>query len=219
MMSQKKVSIVKSSYANLYSVQNALLAIGAEANVTSNKQELLDSEMLICPGVGSFEQVKNHFDANGLTDTITEFIQSGKAFLGICVGMQMLFDLSHEGSQTSKGLGIFSGDVQLLPSSVQRIPHIGWNNLIVNNNHVYELLTQGGNAQPKASSEQEVYFVHSYYCSAKEQNDVIAFTEPAVGFKIPAIVNQNNVYGMQFHPERSGTLGLKMLENFLQLAH
>lgn len=211
--SSAKVSIVKSNYANLYSVHNALLSIGIEAQITSGSEELINSDYLICPGVGSFSQVKNYLDDSGLTYPIMEFIKTGKPFLGICVGMQILFELGYEGDTPTKGLGVMKGEVVLLPKQVKRIPHIGWNSLITSdqNSAGAESLLGG------LSKSKEVYFVHSYYCSAKEKQDVLAYVEPVEGLQVPAMVKKNNVYGVQFHPERSGDVGLKILSNFLKL--
>ncbi|MDX1920975.1 MAG: imidazole glycerol phosphate synthase subunit HisH, partial [Candidatus Caenarcaniphilales bacterium] len=159
-------------------------------------------------------QVKNSLDKAGLTQPILDFIKTGKAFLGICVGMQILFDLGYEGETPTKGLGIMQGEVVMLPKEVKRIPHIGWNSLIPSSQASFgeESLLDG------LSNSKEVYFVHSYYCSAKDKQDVLAYVEPVEGLQVPAMVKKNNVYGVQFHPERSGDVGLKILSNFLKLS-
>lgn len=202
------VSIIKSQFANLYSVINALKALGAEAALTDNPEEILASQKIIFPGVGSFEQVKQELDQKNLTETIKKAAKSKKPFLGICLGMQLLFENSSEGEKPCQGLSLLKGQVlPLPPAQVLRIPHIGWNSLNFTQNHS---ITQNIN------NLAQVYFVHSYYCAPEDRAQIVAYAE-VNGFKVPAIIKSENVYGMQFHPERSGQVGLKLLENFLKL--
>ncbi|MDJ0625054.1 MAG: imidazole glycerol phosphate synthase subunit HisH [Candidatus Caenarcaniphilales bacterium] len=212
--SKPKVSIVKSKYANLYSVANALSAIGVEAQITDDRKEILSADSLICPGVGSFSQVKSYFDSHKLTDSISEFINTSKPFLGICVGMQILFEKGYEGKQPTKGLAFFEGEVvSLPPNKVSRIPHIGWNTLSFKPLNNKKALFNSFN-----ESAEDVYFVHSFYCSAKNKKDILASAQLAENFEIPAIIGKNNIYGMQFHPERSGKVGLQLLKAFVSLS-
>ena len=203
------ISIIKSEFANLYSVINALKALGWETKLTDNTEEILESPKIIFPGVGSFEQVKQELDQKNLTSTLKQFAKSGKPFLGICLGMQLLFETSLEGEKPCTGLSLLEGEVLPLPAGqVLRIPHIGWNSLN---------FTQDHPIGKDINNLAEVYFVHSYYCSPKEPEQILAYAE-VNGFKIPAIIKKENIYGMQFHPERSGLIGLKLLENFLKLS-
>jgi imidazole glycerol-phosphate synthase subunit HisH len=204
--------IIKSDFANLYSVQNALKSLGTQATISDDPAVIHRSDAVIFPGVGHFAQVKEDLDQRGLTPVIKNVAMSGKPFLGICLGMQILFDKSAEGEQTTEGLGLLEGEVvPIPPSKVDRIPHIGWNSLNLNQAHKNDPIFN-------EQAETQVYFVHSFYCAVKEQEQVLASTELAEGFEVPVMVKKNNIYGMQFHPERSGQVGLKFLSNFVRLA-
>jgi glutamine amidotransferase len=208
---QRKLGILKSNFANLYSVQNALKVLGCEAVITDDPEVIQKLSGLIFPGVGSFPQVMSDLHSRNLVTPLKDFANSGKPFLGICLGMQLLFDIGYEGSSVSEGLKLLEGEVIALdPKKAKRIPHIGWNDLIKAESQSHNPIF---NTIDKAS---QVYFVHSYFCNAKSKQDVLAYTEPAEGYLVPAIVQKGNIYGMQFHPERSGDVGLKLLNNFLQ---
>jgi imidazole glycerol-phosphate synthase subunit HisH len=206
-----QICILKSNFANLYSVYNALLSLGFEAIISDNSKDIQNSDILIFPGVGSFAPVKKEIDEKGLSSLIQAEIQKGKLFLGICLGMQILFEKSSEGLGV-EGLGIFKGEVLPLdPEKVSRIPHIGWNELNIQNNFKSHSIFNS------TENPAQVYFVHSYFCSPLDEKQIVATTEAGINYQIPVMVNKDNVYGMQFHPERSGKTGLLMLKNFLNL--
>ncbi len=190
----------------MYSVQNALKVLGHDSFLSDTKSEIDSADILIFPGVGSFAHVKNELNEKGLTPIIKDFAKRGKPFLGICLGMQLLFELSHEGDAPCEGLSLLSGEVlPLPPEKISRIPHIGWNSLSFKEDQVFAGIKSGS----------QVYFVHSYFCAASEEN-TLATTDVVPGFSVPVIVRKNNIYGMQFHPERSGNIGLKLLKNFIE---
>ncbi len=150
-------------------------------------------------------------DSSGMSQVVKTVASSGKPFLGICLGMQILFEKGYEGDEPCAGLGLLEGEVVPIPrETVSRVPHIGWNSLKVNPLHKNNALFY------EQSESSQVYFVHSFYCSAKDSKEVVAYTELAEGFEVPVIVQKQNITGMQFHPERSGKVGLKFLNNFLQ---
>jgi len=204
--------ILKSKFANLYSVENALSALGVKACITDDPRLIKDSDAVIFPGVGSFAQVKQDLDKHSLTIRLKRFAESGKPMLGICLGMQLLFQRGYEGEQPSEGLGLLEGEViQLDKSKVARVPHIGWNTLECSPKQEFHDIFNGQPANP------QVYFVHSFYCSASNTSQIAATTEVGLGYKVPVMVKKNNIYGMQFHPERSGKVGLLFLKNFIQI--
>ncbi len=207
-----QICILKSNFANLYSVYNACLSLGFQPIISDNFTDIQNSDILIFPGVGSFAPVKKELDEKGLSSLIQAEVKKGKLFLGICLGMQILFEKSSEGLNI-EGLGIFKGEVlPLNPQIVSRIPHIGWNELHIQNNFKSHTIFNS------VGSQAQVYFVHSYFCSPLDPKQIVATTEAGTNYQIPVMVNQDNAYGMQFHPERSGKTGLLMLKNFLNLA-
>ena len=196
------ISIIDYGAGNLQSVEKALRHIGCDCQVTADPGRLLASDAAVLPGVGSFGDAMDQLRSRGLEEPIHRFVESGKPFLGICLGLQILFEESQE-SPGVKGLGLLKGKILRLPKeSGLKIPHIGWNSLEVKNR---EGLFAG------LPEEPYVYFVHSYYLRA-EENVVTATAE--YGATIHAAVRKGNLMACQFHPEKSGKTGLAILENF-----
>jgi glutamine amidotransferase len=208
------VTVIDYGVGNLLSVSSALEHCGAKVKITSDHNQILSSGHTVLPGVGAFAEGMKALKANGLDLVINRLADKGTPILGICLGMQMLFDVSEEFG-ISSGLGLIPGRVVAIPKltstgEVQKIPHVGWNELTDPN--------QGGSSQScllnEISPGGAVYFVHSFMANPLASSHLIAECNYG-GTRIPAIVQNNNVYGCQFHPEKSGSLGLKILKNFL----
>ena len=200
------VAILDYGAGNLQSVEKALRHIGCPCRVTADPGELKEAEAAVLPGVGAFGDAMGSLRAGGLEQPVLDFISSGKPFLGICLGLQLLFESSEE-SPGVPGLGVLKGKIVRLPAeSGLKIPHIGWNSLAVR---------KPGGLFAGVSGEPYVYFVHSYYLRAEE--DVVAATAE-YGVEIHAAVQKGNLFACQFHPEKSGETGLSMLRNFAGLA-
>ena len=201
--------IVDYGLGNLHSVNNALLYIGEESVISSDKAVLSKCDRLILPGVGAFPDAMKRLYELDFVDFLRDYSKN-RPLLGICLGMQLLFDKSYEGGE-NEGLGLISGEVIKLrayeSSREYKIPHMGWNSLdIAPDQPLYEGIDQG----------RSVYFVHSFKCVPTDESDIAASTE--YGEKICASVHRGNVYGCQFHPEKSGQdVGLKILKNFVSL--
>ena len=200
------IAIIDYGAGNIQSVAKALRHIGCDCTVTKNKEEILASDGAVLPGVGSFGDTVDTMNAYGIKETVKEYIAGGKPFLGICLGMQLLFPESEE-SPGAEGLGIFEGTITKIPNGDGlKIPHMGWNSLTINPK---SRLLKGIGEEPY------VYFVHSYYLTAKDRDLVAARTE--YGVTIDAAVEKGNVFATQFHPEKSGETGLKILRNFAKI--
>ncbi len=201
------IAIIDYDAGNLRSVEKALEAIGQETVVTRDRNEILSSDKVILPGVGSFGDAMGRLNEYGLVNTIHEVVDSGKPFLGICLGLQLLFRRSDE-SDGVEGLSILPGEILRIPDAPGiKIPHIGWNSLKVSES---ARLFEGLGENPY------VYFVHSYYLKADDESIVTATTEYG-GTIIHASVQKDNVYACQFHPEKSGSVGMQILKNFAAL--
>jgi glutamine amidotransferase len=190
------IGIVDYGMGNLFSVSKALERLGAEYFISG--ENLLEADALILPGVGSFRDAMERLPA----DAIKNFVASGKPLLGICLGMQLLFEESEENGMT-KGLGLLPGSVRRFPGQTYKVPHMGWNRL--------EFLQPS--SLLKNIEEDYVYFVHSYYVAPSE----VTLAKVDYHEQVSAIVGRDNIFGMQFHPEKSGKLGMALLNNFLQL--
>ena len=201
------IAIIDYDAGNIKSVEKALLMLGEEACITRDKGVLLNADKVILPGVGAFGNAMEKIHEYGLYEVIWEIVRKGTPFLGICLGLQLLFEESEE-SPGVKGLGILPGKILRIPdnNSSLKIPQIGWNSLsFPNKGKLFEGLEEGC----------YVYFVHSYYLKAEEEDIVTAATE--YGTTIHASVEKDNVFACQFHPEKSSAVGLKILENFIRL--
>lgn len=200
------IAIIDYGVGNLFSLRSSLDMIGAESVVTSDPETIRLADKILLPGVGAFEDAKRKLSESGLDKLILELVAGGKKIMGICLGMQMLFERSLEYGE-HKGLGLLSGSVipmqGTIPTGLQ-IPHIGWNRLNVVSEHPVFKYTKNGDY---------VYFVHSYYASGCEDS-LLATTD--YGINITAAVAKDNVAGMQFHPEKSGECGLNILRAFAE---
>ena len=200
------IALIDYGAGNLHSVQNALDYIGCESCITSDAKVLMEADAAILPGVGSFGHAMECLQNANLVQPVLDFIHSGKPFLGICLGLQLLFEESEE-SPGVKGLGVFQGKIQLIPGGWDlKVPHIGWNSLDIKQN---DGLFQ--NIEP----EPYVYFVHSYYLKAQDREIVSATT--TYGIELDVAIHKDNVHAVLFHPEKSGVRGIEMLENFASL--
>ena len=199
-------AIIDYGAGNLQSVEKALRHIGCDCFVTADPAELRQARAAVLPGVGAFGDAMKSLRARGLEEPIRTFIASGKPFLGICLGLQLLFESSEE-SPGVAGLGLLKGKILRLPAeSDLKIPHIGWNSLTIR---------KPGGLFAGVEGEPYVYFVHSYYLQAEE--DVVAATAE-YGATIHAAVQKDNLLACQFHPEKSGEVGLRLLRNFKAMA-
>ena len=199
------VGIIDYGVGNLFSLQSSFKAIGEEAFVSSQASELSKADRLVLPGVGAFEDAANKLRASGLDGFVREQAASGKPLLGICLGMQMLFEKSFEYGE-HEGLGLLKGQVVPMAGkldSALKIPHMGWNALAVKQGRLLEDV-----------DGQYVYFVHSFYAVGCEDS-LAAVTE--YGIPITAAAEKGNIFGCQFHPEKSGNVGLSILRKFCQL--
>lgn len=198
------IGIVDYGMGNLRSVANAFLKMGIEAEIAHEPWKIDSYDRLVLPGVGAFGRCLENLKESGLYDVTVDFINSGKPFLGICVGMQMLFEKSYEYGEYN-GLGIFPGAVKKFEKKKDdeyKIPHMGWNSLVLKKGHpLMEGITDG----------EYMYFVHSYYAPAF---DFSVATAEYAGVEFSAVIAQGNVAATQFHPEKSQQAGLKILKNF-----
>ena len=202
------IAIIDYGAGNIQSVYKALEYIGCDAFITNDKNKILKADGAVLPGVGSFGDTMDTMNSYGIKDAVIDFINSKKPFLGICLGLQLLFPYSEE-SPNAKGLGVFDGTIKKIPSGDGlKIPHIGWNSLeIKKENGLFKGIDKNS----------YVYFVHSYFLDAKDKKIVSAQTE--YGVKIDAAIEKDNVFATQFHPEKSGETGLKILKNFADIVN
>ena len=200
------VAIIDYDAGNVKSVEKAVAALGKHVILTGNPDEILSAEHVILPGVGAFGDAMKKLNQYGLVDTIRRVIEKQTPFLGICLGLQLLFESSEE-SPGVDGLGILPGKIVRIPEKDDlKIPHIGWNSLSYPNQG---RLFQG------VPEQSYVYFVHSYYLQADEPEIVKAVTE--YGTLIHASVEKDNIFACQFHPEKSSEVGMTILKNFLDV--
>lgn len=199
------IGIVDYGMGNLFSVSKALERLGAEYFISGRKEELEQADALILPGVGSFRDAMVRLNEDGLTEMLREYARSGKPLLGICLGMQLLFEKSEENGLT-EGLALLPGSVRRFPGGGYKVPHMGWNRL--------EFVASSPLLENTA--EDYVYFVHSYFVDAKDSPVLLA--KANYHEEVAAVVGRGNLYGMQFHPEKSSKLGMSLLDNFLKIA-
>lgn len=202
------IAVIDYGAGNLQSVVKAFHFIGCDILVTTDQEELKQASAAVLPGVGAFGDAMNCLKQSDFVNPVLDFIESGKPFLGICLGLQLLFEGSEETPGVS-GLGVLKGKIIKIPAETGlKIPHIGWNSLVVKENAgLFK------NLEPNPY----VYFVHSYYLKA-ENPDVVSSTTN-YGIEIDASVQRNNLFATQFHPEKSGKTGLQMLKNFVSFVH
>ena len=200
------LAIIDYDAGNIKSVEKAFLYLGQDVLVTRDPKEIYRADRVVLPGVGSFGDAIGKINEYGLTDVIRKVCDSDTPFLGICLGLQLLFESSDE-SEGVPGLGILRGKVKKIPDSKElKMPQIGWNNLkYPNEGRLFKGIDEG----------QYVYFVHSYYLDAEDKNIVKAQTE--YGVTIDASVELGNVFACQFHPEKSSEVGMEILKNFINV--
>lgn len=202
----KMIAIIDYGAGNLQSVKKAFDFIGAENVITNDPKVIMSADKILLPGVGSFGDAMNSMAKNGLVETVKECAASSKPFLGICLGLQLLFEESEE-SPGVKGLGILKGKIRKFPSDMGlKIPHIGWNSLNIK---------QKDGIFKDIPENSYVYFVHSYYLLAEDESDIATVTNYGIDFH--SAVGKNNVFATQFHPEKSGDVGLQILRNFASM--
>jgi len=211
-----RIVVLNTRAANVHSVEKALRKVGADPVVTSDPAELASADAAVLPGVGASDAVMTALNTLGMTEPVKEFAASGKPLLCVCVGLQVLFESSEEGELP--GLGLVDGNVQLIPTGMidelgaaMKVPHMGWNEVQFTGDHanlnpMFKDIPQGSH----------FYFVHSYRCVPDQKEEVAATSN--YGVEICAAVARGNVVGTQFHPEKSGDVGLKIYKNFLDLA-
>lgn len=200
------VAIIDYDAGNIKSVEKALEYLGQKVKITRDQKEILSADRVILPGVGAFGDAMGKIRSYGLESVIQDAVRQGTPFLGICLGLQLLFEDSDE-TPGVKGLGLLPGGIRRIPDGEGlKIPHMGWNSLDIREGTT---LFKGIEGHPY------VYFVHSYYLSAKHEEDVAAATFYST--KIHASVEHENIFACQFHPEKSGEVGLKILDNFIHL--
>lgn len=200
------IAIIDYGAGNIQSVKKAFEHIGCDCFVTRNHDEIMKADGAVLPGVGSFGDTVDSLNEFGIADTTVEYIKTGKPFFGICLGLQLLFPGSEE-SPGAKGLSVFDGSITKIPNGEGlKIPHMGWNSLdIIKRDRLFKGI----------SGSPYVYFVHSYFLNASDRKIVAAQTE--YGVTIDAAIEQNNVFATQFHPEKSGDVGLQILRNFADI--
>ncbi|MUK89796.1 imidazole glycerol phosphate synthase subunit HisH [Ornithinibacillus sp. L9] len=195
------IAIIDYGAGNIKSLQFALTKLGYESYLTTDQGEIRNSNAIILPGVGAFEDAMTALHKADLVEVIKDEANNEKPLLGICLGMQLLYETSNEDG-LSNGLGLLNGHIERINNCV-KVPHMGWNTLSLHRDSTitYQL-----------PSEAYVYFVHSYFATNINESELISSTN--YGGLIPAIVRKNNIIGMQFHPEKSGSTGLQLLKNF-----
>lgn len=201
------ISIIDYGVGNLFSLRSSLRAIGIDADYTGNPAEIRKADKLILPGVGAFRDAREALRSTGLDRVVQEEAETGKPLMGICLGMQMLFDRSYEYGEY-EGLGLIPGEIVPMEGRIPKdlpIPHIGWNEL---------MLKQPSPLMKNTANGDYVYFVHSYYAETPAEY-VVATTD--YGVEMTAAVQKDNVYGCQFHPEKSSEVGLSILKAFCEL--
>lgn len=202
------IAIVDYNMGNLASVKNAFAKLGKDTVVESNPDKFKDYDKLILPGVGAFGDAMEHLRERNMINAIKEFAASGKPMIGICLGMQLLFESSEEFGK-HEGLGLIKGSVTAFDTAAfsepLKVPHMGWNRMFTSDHPLFKNL----------DTEHYLYFVHTYHVNCADENDIIGTTD--YGYKFTSAVAHDNIMGIQPHPEKSHENGLKILENFINL--
>jgi len=202
------IAIIDYDAGNIKSVEKAFQALGEEIVITRDRETILHADGVVLPGVGAFGDAMNKLKEYNLVETIRRVVEKNIPFLGICLGLQLMFESSEE-SPGVEGLGILKGKILRIPDGEGiKIPHIGWNNLTY---------PYSGRLFKDIPENSFVYFVHSYYLQAQDPAIVTAATE--YGTYIHASVEQDNIFACQFHPEKSSSVGMQILKNFIQVVH
>lgn len=199
----KRVAIIDYNTSNLFSITNAIYKMNLSPVTTSNRNKILNCDALILPGVGSFQFAMGNIRNFFLDHTLVEFVKTGKPFLGICLGFQLLFESSDE-VEFTKGLGLIKGKVIKIKGDNRKVPHLGWNKVFINSKRPNLI-----------KDESYFYFVHSYYASPKFK-DLIFSKTTYQGLDFCSSVKKDNLFGCQFHPEKSGKNGLSFLHNYFK---
>ena len=207
------IALIDYGVGNLYSVEKALNFVGADVKLTSDAADLKRADKMVLPGVGAFGDCMKNLQATGMIPTILEQILMHKPLLGICVGLQILFEGSEE-SPEIRGLGVFKGEVKKIRAGNLKIPHMGWNSIKIGRK---DNLVKFGASKILAglSDGNYFYFVHSYHAVPSNENLITATTD--YGENVTAAVELGNIFATQFHPEKSGDVGLQVLKNFVEL--
>jgi len=207
-----KIVIIDYDVGNVRSIINALKKVGIDSILSNKEDEIMSADGIILPGVGAFAHGMDKLNQYNLIKIITEYTNTNKPLLGICLGMQMLLDESEE-FQNTKGLGLISGKVIKLPvqnSSYEKLPHVSWNEIKKQNINWNDTILD------KVEQQSDMYFVHSFIANPTNQNEILSTTEYS-DYQFCSSVKKGNIYGCQFHPEKSGEKGLKIIENFIKI--
>lgn len=202
------IAIVDYGVGNLYSVEKAFAKFSDDVILTQSADVIDKADKVVLPGVGAFGDCMKNFKASGLMDAVMRAVENNKPVMGICVGLQIMFEGSEE-SPDVKGLGIFKGMVRKINAPGLKIPHMGWNSLIINENTHVDI-----NLFKNIRKNPYVYFVHSYHAMPEDKSIILATS--IYGEEITAAVGKNNVIATQFHPEKSGDIGLSIIKNFVE---
>ena len=204
------IAVIDYGLGNVRSVSKALALAGGDARVSSEIKQIENADGIVLPGVGAFGKGMDNLEKAGLIPIIRSRIEAGKPFLGICLGLQMLFSVSEEHG-SSRGMDIIKGEVKLFKNDL-KIPHMGWNRVKFKNRQ-----EGGGGIFEGISDGSYFYFVHSYYCQASEEKIIRGSTDYGINFT--SVIEDKNIFGVQFHPEKSGENGLKLLKNFVDIVY
>ena len=207
-----KISIIDYEIGNVKSIINAFKKIGVKPILTNDRETILTSDGLILPGVGAFAHGMENLQKYGLKDIIYDFVETKKPFMGICLGMQMLMDESEEFGIT-QGLGLIEGKVIKLPVQNQdckKLPHVGWNEIVKHK------ISWENTVLDNIPERSDMYFVHSFVTSPLKEENILSTTEYS-DYKFCSAIKKDNIYGCQFHPEKSGEIGLEIIQNFVNL--
>lgn len=200
------IAIIDYGVGNLGSVQKAMQFVGLNVSITSDINEIRRADAVVLPGVGAYSDAMKHLVSRGMDVAVKEAVQQNKLFLGICLGMQLLFETSEEGGMNVQGLGLYKGAIKLLPqNNGLKVPHIGWNSLQCCKSQLFKGLPE----------HPFVYFVHSFYLEAGSRPIVAATCEYGICFD--AAIQSDRIFATQFHPEKSGEIGLEILKNWASM--